>query len=265
MKNIGLKKMEGINRYYQDLFHSDETILKNVIGILPGKSKKEELVIFSAHYDHIGSGDVALGFDPIYKDREKTIDTINGANDNASGIAAMLAIAAYYLKKGPQERSIVFIAFSGEEIGMFGSGSLTNVIVRENVVAQFNLIMLGRRNKLNENPFVTGDSLSDLRILMNNCLEASNGTKDYFLQDNSGEEQLFYRSENIELAKEGVTAHTIMLTTASDPFYHSPKDEPATLDYKLMATIVKNIAFATACFVNGTTTPKRIKSLSGNH
>ena len=68
--------MEGINGYYQDLFHSDETILKNVIGILPGKSKKEELVIFSAHYDHIGSGDVALGFDPNYKDREKTSDTI---------------------------------------------------------------------------------------------------------------------------------------------------------------------------------------------
>ena len=223
------------------------------------------MVIFSAHYDHIGSGDVALGFDPNYKDREKTSDTINGANDNASGIAAMLAIAAYYLKKGPQERSIVFFAFSGEEIVMFGSGSLTNVIVRENVVAQFNLEMLGRRNELNENPFVTGDSLSDLRTLMNKCLEALNGTKDYFLQDNSGEEQLFYRSDNIELAKEGVPAHTITLTTASDPFYHSPKDEPATLDYKLMATIVKNIAFATACFVNGTTTPKRIKSLSGNH
>ncbi|MES2775956.1 MAG: M20/M25/M40 family metallo-hydrolase [Bacteroidota bacterium] len=259
MNMIGLKKMTGLNGYYQDIYFPDKTLLRNIIGVLPGKSKKNELVIFSAHYDHIGSGNLAATFDPNDTYREKTNDTIyNGANDDASGIAAMLSLAEYYFRKGPQERTIVFIAFSGEEIGLYGSGSLTDSIDAKQVMAQFNLEMLGRKNEKGIKPYITGDSLSNLRVLLNRCLESSKGIKDYFIPDFARDEQLFRRSDNFTLANQGVPAHTIMLTSATDSLYHSPDDEPVTLDFSMMATIVRNIAIATQCIINSKVTPSRI-------
>jgi Zn-dependent M28 family amino/carboxypeptidase len=81
-----------------------------VAAILPGKSKKDEYVIFSAHYDHLGIGRPANG-DSIY----------NGANDDAAGTTAVIMLAKYFKAIGNNERTIVFAAFTAEELGGFGS------------------------------------------------------------------------------------------------------------------------------------------------
>jgi Predicted aminopeptidases len=84
--------------------------LTNVVGILPGKTRKDEYVIFSAHYDHLGVGKPMNG-DSIY----------NGANDDASGVTAVIMLAKYFKALGNNERTIVFAAFTGEEMGGLGS------------------------------------------------------------------------------------------------------------------------------------------------
>ncbi|MBD0352987.1 MAG: M28 family peptidase, partial [Flavisolibacter sp.] len=88
----------------------EETKLANVVGMLPGNSKKNEYVIFSAHYDHLGIGRPVNG-DSIY----------NGANDDAAGTTAVIMLANYFKKQGGNERTLVFAAFTAEEMGGFGS------------------------------------------------------------------------------------------------------------------------------------------------
>src|SRR5690606_5205257 len=84
--------------------------LNNIVGIIPGKSRKDEFIIFSAHYDHIGI------IPTLSKD-----SIANGADDNASGVAAIIELAKYYAKENDNERTLIFAAFNAEEIGGFGS------------------------------------------------------------------------------------------------------------------------------------------------
>src|SRR5690606_25831661 len=83
-----------------------EHLFNNVIGVLPGKSKANEYVIFSAHYDHIGI------LSPVEQD-----SIANGADDNASGVTAVIELAKYFAKNNNNERTLIFAAFTGEEIG----------------------------------------------------------------------------------------------------------------------------------------------------
>jgi Zn-dependent M28 family amino/carboxypeptidase len=84
---------------------------RNVIGILPGRSRPDEYVIYTAHWDHLGRCDPDPAGD----------DICNGAVDNASGTAALIALAEAHAKAGPAERSIVFLAVTAEESGLLGS------------------------------------------------------------------------------------------------------------------------------------------------
>src|SRR5882757_7375761 len=88
-----------------------EQKLRNVVGILPGKSKKEEYVVFSGHYDHLGIGKPNAAGDSIY----------NGANDDAAGTTAVIILANYFSRLKNNERTLIFVAFTAEEIGGFGS------------------------------------------------------------------------------------------------------------------------------------------------
>ena len=96
-----------------------EQKLANVVGILPGKSKKDEYVIFSGHYDHIGVGKAVNG-DSIF----------NGANDDAAGTTAVIMLAKYFAAAKNNERTLVFAAFTAEEVGGFGSQYFSNNLLR---------------------------------------------------------------------------------------------------------------------------------------
>ncbi len=121
--------------------------LKNVVGILPGNSKKEEYVIFSGHYDHLGVGKANAAGDSIY----------NGANDDAAGTTAVIVLANYFAKQKNNERTIIFAAFTGEESGGFGSNYFSQQFNPDQVMAMFNIEMIGTESKWGTNSaFITG-------------------------------------------------------------------------------------------------------------
>jgi hypothetical protein len=224
-----------------------EQKLANVVGMLPGKSKKDEYVIFSGHYDHIGVGRAVNG-DSIY----------NGANDDAAGTAAVILLANYFKQLKDNERTIVFAAFTAEEIGGYGSQYFSQQFNPDKVMAMFNIEMIGTESKWGKNSaFITGYDKTDMGAILQKNLE---GTGFTFYADPYKQENLFYRSDNATLARLGVPAHTISTAKMdSEPHYHKPSDTPETLDMENMAMIIRSIALSSRSIVAGTETPSRVK------
>jgi len=224
-----------------------EQALANVVGILPGKSKKDEYVIFSGHYDHLGVGKPVNG-DSIY----------NGANDDAAGTTAVIMLARYFKALGNNERTVVFAAFTAEEVGGFGSQYFSRQFDPAKVVAMFNIEMIGTESKWGRNSaYITGFEKTDMGSILQKNLE---GTGFNFYPDPYPEQQLFYRSDNATLARLGVPAHTISTSKMdSEPNYHKVSDQIETLDMDNMAMIIKSIALSSKTIVAGKDTPTRVK------
>lgn len=225
--------------------------LKNVVGILPGKSKKKEYVIFSGHYDHLGIGKPNAAQDSIY----------NGANDDAAGTTAVIMLAHYFAQQKNNERTIIFAAFTAEESGGFGSKYFSEQYDPTKVIAMFNIEMIGTDSKWgNNSAFITGYEKTDMGKILEKNLEGSNFK---FYPDPYPQQQLFYRSDNATLARLGVPAHTISTSKMdSEKFYHTLDDEFETLDMKNMTEIIKAIAISSASIVAGKDTPSRVDASS---
>ena len=224
-----------------------EQKLANVVGIIPGKTKKDEYVIFSGHYDHIGVGKAVNG-DSIF----------NGANDDAAGITAVIMLAKYFSALKNNERTLVFAAFTAEEVGGFGSQYFSQQFAADKVMAMFNIEMIGSESKWGKNSaYITGYEKTDMGSILQKNLQ---GTGFSFHPDPYPDQQLFYRSDNATLAKLGVPAHTISTSKMdSDPNYHKVSDEVKTLDIENMAMIIKSIALSSKTIVAGKDTPARVK------
>ncbi len=225
--------------------------LFNIAGMIPGKSKKEEFVIFSGHYDHLG----------ILKPKVMGGDSIaNGADDDASGTTAMISLARYY-KHGPKPvRTLVFVAFTAEEIGEYGSTYFAKHIDADKTVAMFNIEMIGKASKFGENSaFITGYERSDFGAILQRNLV---GTQFKFYPDPYPQQNLFYRSDNASLAKVGVPAHTISTDQIDiDKLYHTVGDELSSLDVANITATIRAIALSSRTIINGTDTPKRVPKL----
>ena len=221
--------------------------LTNVVGVLPGKTRKEEYVIFSAHYDHLGVGKPING-DSIY----------NGANDDASGVTAVIMLAKYFKALGNNERTIVFAAFTGEEMGGLGSQYFSKQFDANKVIAMFNIEMIGTESKWGKNSaYITGYEKTDMGRILQKNLE---GTGFTFYADPYPAESLFYRSDNATLALLGVPAHTISTSKMdSEPNYHKVSDQVETLDLDNMTMIVRSIALSSKTIVSGIDSPTRVK------
>lgn len=242
---IGLAQFGDLKNYRQEFVKKGKKA-NNVIGILPGKSKPDEFVVFSAHYDHLGLND--KGEDKVY----------NGANDDASGTTAVILLAQYFKQLGQNERTIVFVAFTGEEVGGFGSSYFSQHVDADKVVAMFNIEMIGTESKWGRNSaYITGfDKSSFGKVLQQNL----RGSDFVFHPDPYPSEMLFYRSDNANLAKLGVPAHTISTSKMdSEPNYHELSDELSTLDLDNMTQIIKAIATSAAGIISGKDTPTRVK------
>ena len=224
-----------------------ESKLANVVGILPGKSRKNEYVIFSGHYDHLGVGKPDSKGDSIY----------NGANDDASGTTAVIMLARYFGKLKSNERTTVFAAFTAEEIGEFGSQYFATQFDPAAVKAMFNIEMIGTESKWGVNSaYITGYERTDMGKILERNLAGSEFT---FHSDPYPDQQLFYRSDNASLAKKGVPAHTISTSKMdSEKYYHQPGDEIGTLDMNNMARIIQSIAISSRTIIAGTDTPSRV-------
>ena len=258
-ERIGLKKSAVLESYFQPFTskleilgtrYSDsalsasnaKNILLNVIGILPGKSKANEVIIFSAHYDHVGT-DSGLRKDKVF----------NGANDNASGTAAVLALANYFSLRNDNERTLVFCAFAGEELGLFGSEAFVNNTNTRGIKAVINVEMIGRSSVGKNAFFVTGSDQSDLSSILKKSLRNIARV----VREPSYEKELFKRSDNYPFAEKGIVAHTIMSSDDDDPCYHKPCDEIKRIDFENMAKIVQAIASACQTIISGQETPKK--------
>ena len=219
----------------------------NVVGILQGKARKDEYVIFSGHYDHLGIDKPENG-DSIY----------NGANDDAAGTTAVIMLAKYFAALKNNERTLIFAAFTAEEVGGFGSQYFSQQFAADKVMAMFNIEMIGTESKWGKNTaFITGYEKTDMGSILQRNLEGSGFT---FHPDPYPDLQLFYRSDNATLAKLGVPAHTISTSKMDDePNYHKPSDEIETLDMENMAMIIKSIALSSKTIVAGKETPTRVK------
>jgi peptidase M28-like protein len=224
-----------------------EQAMINVVGVLPGKSKKNEYVIFSSHYDHLGVGKPVNG-DSIY----------NGANDDASGTTAVIMLAKYFKALGNNERTIVFAAFTAEEMGGYGSQYFSSQFDADKVVAMFNIEMIGTQSKWgNNSAYITGFEKTDMGSILQRNLE---GTGFTFYPDPYPMQQLFYRSDNATLARLGVPAHTISTSKMDDEAnYHKVTDQIETLDLDNMAMIIRSIALSAQSIIAGKDTPTRVK------
>jgi hypothetical protein len=224
--------------------------LFNVAGMIPGKSKAKEIIVFSGHYDHLG----------ILKAVDQ--DSIaNGADDDASGTTAMIALAKYYKKLNNNERTLIFVAFTAEEIGGFGARYFSQQLNPDEVVAMFNIEMIGKDSKFGKNTaFITGYEKSDFGKILQKNLQ---GTAFTFHPDPYTDQNLFYRSDNATLAALGVPAHTISTDKIDiDKLYHTVKDEYSSLDTENILSTIKAIAKSAITIVNGSDTPTRIPKLT---
>ena len=228
---------------------SSETLtLRNVVGYLPGRdpARAAEKVIFSGHYDHLGILKAVAG------------DSIaNGADDDASGTTAVVALAEYFKKRRRNARPLIFVAFTAEEIGGFGARYFSQQLDPKELTAMFNIEMIGKPAKFGpKTAFITGYDKSDFGKLLQASLA---GTAFQFEPDPYPEQNLFYRSDNATLARLGVPAHTISTDQIpTDKLYHSVDDEVSSLDVPNMTAVISAIARSASGIVAGQQTPTRI-------
>jgi Zn-dependent M28 family amino/carboxypeptidase len=222
--------------------------LSNVVGIIPGKSLANEYVIFSGHYDHLGiDSKRAVNNDSIY----------NGANDDAAGTTAVMLLANYYRIMNNNERTLIFAAFTAEEVGGFGATHFSKQFNPADVKAMFNIEMIGTESKWGANSaYITGFDKTDMGSILQKNLA---GTSFNFYPDPYPDQNLFYRSDNATLARLGVPAHTISTSKMdSEPNYHKVSDEIGTLNIPNMTQIIKSIALSARGIVSGKETPTRV-------
>jgi Zn-dependent M28 family amino/carboxypeptidase len=249
-KEIGLTTFGNLQSYRQTFTFmnrstKDTIVSSNIIGVLVGKSKKEEYVIISAHYDHLGMKEVGEG-DLIY----------NGANDDASGVTGVLALAEYYKKVG-HERTIVFAAFTAEEMGLVGSTHFGKGIDAAKFVAGINLEMIGKTPSFGTNTaWLTGFGRSDFGTIIQKNLK---GTGYQLFPDPYKKFNLFFRSDNASLARLGVPSHTFSTTPIDvDKEYHQVSDEFETLNITVITQTIQAVAIGTTSIINGIDTPTRV-------
>jgi len=211
----------------------------NVIGILPGSDPavRDEVVLVSAHYDHVGIRRPIQG-DSIY----------NGADDNASGVVAVLTIARMLAEQGGTHRTIVFAALTGEEMGGLGTRWYLAHPVRplEQTVANLNIEMIGRPDSLAGGPgkaWLTGYERSN----MGDGLKAGGIP---IVPDPRPDQNFFRRSDNYAFARRGIPAHTLS-TFNLHTDYHRPSDEASKADPTHMVEVISAAARAVRLLADG--------------
>lgn len=244
-KDAGLKPFSEVTGYFQEYTtpnrNGGETAERNVIGILEGSDSilKNEWILLSAHFDHIGIRTPVNG-DSIY----------NGADDNASGTATVMALAkALGSQDTRPKRTIIFAAFSGEESGMRGSRWFAGhpALPIEQLKLNLNFEMEGESATLGKKRYIlTGDQYTDFDDL----LDSYNKNTDWVCADvYKSPPGVFMASDNAAFAirREGdkmklnIPAFTLV-TTDDMAVIHKVTDEAQFMDYENMASLV---AYAT--------------------
>ena len=211
----------------------------NVVGVIRGSdpSLKSEYVLVDGHYDHLGIGRPVNG-DSIY----------NGADDDASGVTAVLEIARQMMKGPKPKRTVVFAAMMGEEVGLLGTNWYIAhpAIPLEHMAANLEIEMIGRPDSLAGGvgrAWLTGYE----RSTMGDAL-AANGIP--IVPDKRLEQHFFERSDNIAFARRGIPAHTLSSFNLHTD-YHQPSDDITKVDFVHMAGVINAGARAVRLLTDG--------------
>ncbi|RKE91006.1 M28 family peptidase [Ichthyenterobacterium magnum] len=261
-------KSYGVNPYfdsYRDNFKIQDSINAfNVVGYIEGSDSKlkEEVIIIGAHYDHIGFGQNIKK----YGGRLVKKDSIsNGANDNATGVSAVLTLANYFATKKSNKRSIIFALFSAEEWGLFGSKHLSEKLKAKqvNLYTMVNFEMIGVPLKGRDYlAFVSGYDLSNMASKLNEY----NGSKFIGFSEVSKKYNLFKQSDNYPFYEQFKTpCQTISSCDLSNyDYYHHVDDETELMDYEFMANLMNNTSLAIEKMTN-TPTREIVMKPNKNH
>jgi Zn-dependent M28 family amino/carboxypeptidase len=168
-------------------------VSRNVVALIPGTYQKDEYIIYSAHWDHLGVG-IPVNNDSIY----------NGAVDNASGTACLLAIAEAFKKMPPTKRSIVFIAVTAEEQGLLGSAFYAEnpIYNPKKTVANINMDALSSPGPMKDLT-ITGFGHSEMDDYAKTAADKQGR---YIIPDPKAEKGYFFRSDHFNFAKIGIPA-----------------------------------------------------------
>ena len=205
----------------------------NVVGWLEGSDPElaDEFVIFTAHMDHVGVGRPVSG-DSIY----------NGADDDASGTAAVVELAQAFAATNPRpRRSMVFMTVSGEEKGLLGSRWYSEhpAFPLDRTVANLNIDMIGRNWA--DTVVAIGKAESTLGPLVEEIAAARPELDLAIIDDPWPEERFYYRSDHFNFARNGVPILFFFSGTHED--YHRPSDEPEKIRYEKTARITRLIYY----------------------
>jgi Zn-dependent M28 family amino/carboxypeptidase len=210
----------------------------NAIGKITGTDKNlaAEVVLLSAHLDHLGMRDTAPGDDKIF----------NGADDDASGSVAVLELARILGSGQKPKRTVYFVCFGSEEIGGFGARHFVSNLPfpKEKLVANLEFEMIGRPDSKvkAEELWLTGYERSNLGPEL-----AKRGAK--LVQDPHPEQNFFRRSDNYTLARQGVIAHTVS-SFGLHKDYHQVSDDVRTIDFFHMTRSINSMIAPVQWLVN---------------
>ena len=246
----------GIQDYFQTIPTSELTPAtkpsENVLAFIKGSEKPAEIIVISAHYDHLGM---------------KNGDIYNGADDDGSGTVAIMEIAQAFKEaskngNGPR-RSILILHATGEEKGLLGSKYYTKfpVFPLVNTVANLNIDMIGRVDDAHENTpnfvyLIGSDKLStELHVLSEQMNEKFTKLQlDYTYNDKKDPNRFYYRSDHYNFAKHNIPI--IFYFNGMHQDYHKPSDTPDKINYELLEKRTKLIFYTAWELANR---PERIK------
>ncbi|OYW15115.1 MAG: peptidase M28 [Sphingomonadales bacterium 32-65-25] len=207
----------------------ERSVSHNVVGLLPGKTRPDEVVLVTAHWDHVGRCKADASGD----------DICNGALDNASGTAGVLALAGHFARAPRTERSLLFMAVTLEEAGLFGSAWYADhpIFPLSKTVGGVNMDVLSMNGAL-DGFTITGAGQSELEALATR-LAAAQGRR--LVPEASPEKGRYFRSDHFSLARQGVPmlmaigggeligkppgAVQVAANDFVDNRYHQPSDE----------------------------------------
>jgi len=211
----------------------------NVVGIFEGTSNKDEAIVVSAHYDHIG-------ISAKRKMESASADSIcNGADDNASGTSAMMEVARLFAEAKAQgiqpKRSILFVAFTGEEAGLLGSRYMTYnpFFPLEKIKANVNLDMVGRNDAQHTewDMYAYTIAFGDTVALQKTIDQSAKKAKLELPTEFNPEEKERWRkgSDHASFVQKNIPA--IAVTTGMHADYHQPSDEVKKINFKRLERI----------------------------
>ena len=227
---------------YNQLAEGEEKVViaENVLGFLEGTDKKDEVIVLTAHYDHLGVRD-----GKIY----------NGADDDGTGTVALIEVAEAFAKATEDgyrpRRSILFMPVSGEEKGLLGSRYYSDhpVFPIENTVCNLNVDMIGRTDEFHKESnyiYIIGSDMLSTELHQANEV-ANNHLKevelDYRYNDKDDPNRYYYRSDHYNFARKNVPC--IFYFSGVHPDYHKHTDTIEKIDFKKSAMVTKLI-FGTA-------------------